>query len=250
MGAVDRRWTNVAWVVGGAVVPFAVSAALLPLRHTVDNANMALLLVVAIVAVAISGRRSAAAAAALSAAASFDLFHTHPYVSLRITSSNDLQTELSLLVVGLAVGELAAHGRRYQAKAVSHMQELKQLHRIAGQVVLDETADFVIMNVAVQLVSQLQLADCRLELEYHDERVVPNVDRSGSVWWGANQWDTQRWGLPPWGVALPVWGHGRQLGRYLLVPQDGRPVDTEALESAVALADQAGAALAASVPMA
>jgi hypothetical protein len=74
------------------------------------------------------------------------------------------------------------------------------------------------------------------------------IDRSGSVWWGANQWDTQRWGLPPWGVALPVWGHGRQLGRYLLVPQDGRPVGTETLESAVALADQAGAALAASVP--
>src|SRR5206468_4040054 len=81
--------------------------------------------------------------------------------------------------------------------------------------VLDETADFVVMNVAGQLVRQLQLADCRLELEFHDERIVPNVDRSGSVWWGANQWDTQRWGLPPWGVAVPVWGHGRQLGRFL-----------------------------------
>jgi K+-sensing histidine kinase KdpD len=241
----DRRRTGLAWVVTGAAVPLAVSIALLPLRHRLDNANVALLLVVGIVAVAISGRRSAAAAAALSAAASFDLFYTHPYVSLRISSSNDLETELSLLLVGLAVGELAARGRRYQAKAVSRTQELQRLHGIAGQVVLDDTSDFVVMNVALQLAQHLGLADCRLELEYHDERVVPHVDRSGTVWWGANQWDTHRWGLPPWGVELPVWGHGHQLGRFFLVPQDARPVDADALVSAVALADQAGAALAA-----
>jgi K+-sensing histidine kinase KdpD len=242
---VDRKWSNVVWLLIGAAAPLALSAALLPFRHRIDNANMALLLVVAIVAVATSGRRSAAAAAALSAAASFDLFHTYPYVSFRITSSNDLQTEISLLVVGLAVGELAARGRRYQAKAASRTQELQRLHGIAGQVVLDETADFVVMNVAVQLAQQLQLADCRLELDYHDERIVPHVDRAGLVWWGANQWDTLKWGLPPWGVELGVWGHGRQLGRFLLMPHDARPVDPDALVGAVALADQAGAALAA-----
>jgi K+-sensing histidine kinase KdpD len=242
---VDRRWRGLSWVVVGGLVPVAVSAALLPLRHRLDAANIALLLVVAIVAVAISGRRSAAAAAALSAAASFDLFYTHPFVSLRISSSNDLETELSLLLVGLAVGELAARGRRFQAKADSRTQELQRLHGIAGQVVLEDTADFVVMNVALQLAQQLGLADCRFELEYKDERVVPHVDRSGIVRWGPNVWDTHRWGLPPWGVELPVWGHGRQLGRFLLVPQDARPVDAEALVSAIALADQAGAALAA-----
>jgi K+-sensing histidine kinase KdpD len=229
----------------GAIVPVAVSAALLPVRHRLDNANIALLLVVSIVAIAISGRRSAAAAAALSAAASFDLFYTHPYVSLRISSSNDLETELFLLLVGLAVGELAARGRRYQAKALSRTQELQRLHDIAGQVVLDDTSDFVVMNVALQLAQHLGLADCRLELEYHDDRIVPVVDRSGTVWWGPNEWDTKRWGLPPWGVELPVWGHGRQLGRFYLVPQDARPVEVDALLNAVALADQAGAALAA-----
>jgi len=110
---------------------------------------------------------------------------------------------------------------------------------------LEDNADFVVMNVALQLAQQLGLADCRFELEYKDERAVPHVDRSGIVRWGANEWDTHRWGLPPWGVELPVWGHGRQLGRFLLVPQDARPVDIDALVSAVALADQAGAALAA-----
>ncbi len=74
---------------------------------------------------------------------------------------------------------------------------------------------------------------------------MPNIDRNGSVWWGVNQWNTRQLGLPPWGVELPVWGHGRQLGRFLLLPQDERPVEMTDLVGAVALADQAGAALAA-----
>ena len=45
-----------------------VRGRILPLRHRLDNANIALLLVVSIVAIAISGRRPAAAVAALSAA--------------------------------------------------------------------------------------------------------------------------------------------------------------------------------------
>jgi hypothetical protein len=166
-------------------------------------------------------------------------------VSLRISSSNDLETELFLLLVGLAVGELAARGRRYQTAAQLRSQELRQLHDIAGQVVLDDTSDFVVMHVAMQLAQQLGLADCRFEIDYHDDRIVPTVDRSGFVRWGPNEWDTKRWGLPPWGVELPVWGHGRQLGRFYLVPQDARPVDEDALANAIALADQAGAALAA-----
>jgi hypothetical protein len=227
-------------------VPLVVSVALPPVRHRLDNTTIALLLVVSIVAVAICGRRSAAFAAALSAAIAFDLFYTHPYVSPRINSSHDLETDLALLLVGLAVGELAARGRRYRTKAESRSHELQRLHDIAGQVVLDSTADFVVMNVAMQLAQQLDLADCRLELEWHDERIPPHVDRSGVVWWGPNAWDTHRWGLPPWGVELPVWGHGRQIGRFILVPHDARPVEADALVSAVALADQAGAALAAS----
>jgi hypothetical protein len=246
---VSARRVGLAWVAVGITLPVATAVALLPLRHRLDNANIALLLVVSIVAAATSGRRLAAAAAALSAAACFDLFYTHPFVSLRIASSNDLETELFLLLVGLAVGEIAARGRRYQKKAASRSVELQRLHDIAGQVVLDDTADFVVMNVALQLAQLLGLADCRFELEYHDDRVPPCVDRSGQVWWGPNGWDTHRWGLPPWGVELPVWGHGRQIGRYFLVPHDARPIEVESLASAVALADQAGAALAASTPV-
>jgi K+-sensing histidine kinase KdpD len=240
---VDRR--GFLWAIAGAVAPLALAAALLPFRNRLDNANIALLLVVAIVAVATSGRRLPAAAAALSAAAAFDLFFTHPFVSMRISSSNDLETELSLLAVGLAVGELAARGRRYQAKAAKRTEELERFHGLAGQVALDPTSDFVVMTVAVQLAQQLQLADCRFEVEYKDERAVPRVERDGTISWGVNRWDTLELGLPPWGVELPVWGHGRQLGRFILVPASAAPVQPDALVSAVTLSDQAGAALAA-----
>ena len=235
-----------AWVAIGVAAPFAVSVLLLPLRHRLDNTTVALMLVVSIVAVATCGRRSAAFAAAVASAVAFDLFYTHPFVSLRINSSNDLETELSLLLVGLAVGELAARGRRYRAKADSRSQDLQRLHDIAGQVALENTADFVVMNVAMQLAQELGLADCRFELQWHDDRIPPHVDRAGIVWWGPNVWDTHRWGLPPWGLELPVWGHGRQIGRFFLMPHDARPVEVDDLVNAVGLADQAGAALAAS----
>jgi K+-sensing histidine kinase KdpD len=241
--AVDRRgWL---FVVGGALLPFAVSAAMLPVRNRFDNANIALVLVVAIVAVATTGRRTAALAAALASAASFDLFFTHPYVSPRIRSSNDLETELFLFIVGLAVGELAARGRRHQVTAAERTQELQRFHGLAGQVALDPTSDFVVMTVAVQLAQALDLADCRFEIDYHDERAVPRIDRDGKVWWGVNQWRIDEFGLPPWGVELPVWGHGRQVGRFMMMPKSARPVDPADLVTAVTLADQAGAALAA-----
>ena len=227
------------------MVPVVVAAALLPVRNRFDNASMALLLVVAIVAVATTGRRSAAAAAALSAAASFNVFFTHPYLSMRIESSNDLETEVFLLVVGLAVGELAARGRRFQMAAARRSRELQRFQGLAGQVALDPTSDFVVMTVAVQLNQLMNLADCRFELEFKDERIPPKVERDGTIWWGVNQWDTIHLGLPPWGVELPVWGHGRQIARFFLVPVDAAPVTPDVLISAFALADQAGAALAA-----
>src|SRR4051794_33044456 len=89
---------------GAAVVPAALAAALIPLRGRLDNANVALLLVVAVVAFASSGRRWPAFLAALSAAIGFNAFHTVPYQSLRIANRDDAVTAALLLLVGLAVG--------------------------------------------------------------------------------------------------------------------------------------------------
>ena len=71
---------------GAVAVPLVAAAALVPLRDEVANANVALVLVVAVVAFASSGRRLAAGLAAVAAATGFNLFHTQPYLSLRISS--------------------------------------------------------------------------------------------------------------------------------------------------------------------
>src|SRR5262245_5847303 len=100
------RWIYVIAV----IAPVVAAAALIPLRGDVDNTNVGLLLVVVVVAVASVGQRTAAALSALSAAAAFNFFHTEPYYSLRISSRDDVETAVLLLLVGLAVGELASRG--------------------------------------------------------------------------------------------------------------------------------------------
>jgi hypothetical protein len=65
------------------------------------------------------------------------------------------------------------------------------------------------------------------------------------VSWGALHWGFQTMGLPGKEVSLSVEHQGRPLGRYVLVAEPGVPVNPDALIAAVALADQAGAALAA-----
>src|SRR5664280_3929742 len=61
-------------------------------------------------------------------------FLTRPYNSFRITSHQDLITELLLLVVGLAVGELAARGRTHRVAATERSDELALLHSVTEPV--------------------------------------------------------------------------------------------------------------------
>ena len=139
------------------------AAALVPLRDEIANANVALVLVVAVVAFASSGRRSAAALAAVAAAAGFNLFHTQPYLSLRISSRDDLETALLLLVVGLVVGEIALRGRRARALAVKERQDLQSLTGLGALVAEGEDPSYVLLATASELTHLLGLVDCRFE---------------------------------------------------------------------------------------
>ena len=95
----------------GGLGSIAVALALVPFRDQIDNANLALILVLVVVLAAILGGRLAGAVAAVVATMAFDFFLTKPFVSMRIDSSDDIETVLVLLAVGLIVGEVAARGR-------------------------------------------------------------------------------------------------------------------------------------------
>ncbi len=227
--------------------PLAAGAALIPLRGQIDNTNVALVLVVAVVAVASAGRRPAAALAALSAAVAFNFFHTRPYHSLRIDSSDDLETALLLLAVGTAVGELALRGRRARFLVARGEQDLASIQGLGRLVVEGEDLDYVLLATASELTHLLHLVDCRYELEGGDQepRSLPLVERDGTVRWGPTVWETERWGLPTDGAAIPIWVHGRRRGRFVLRAPVALPLGREDLSRAVGLVDQAGAAIAA-----
>ena len=234
------RWILLAGVVG----PVAAGAALIPLRDRVDNTNVALLLVVAVVAVASGGRRPAAVAAAISAAAAFNLFHTKPYYSLRIDKSGDVVTAVLLLAVGIVVGELALRGRRARNLAETERENLQSFHGLSRLVAEGEDPDYILLATASELTHLLHLVDCRFETTPPDDRVLPVVARDGTVQWGPTTWESDRWGLPTDGVTIPVQARGRTRGRFVLRAPVALPFDKAQLSRAVALVDQAGAALA------
>jgi hypothetical protein len=234
------RWLHVAAVAG----PLTAGAALIPLREQVDNANIALLLVVTVVAVASAGRRTAAVAAALSAAVAFNVFHTQPYGSLWIASGDDIETAVLLLAVGIAVGELALRSRRAKALVVEREQDLRSIAGLGRLVADGEDLDYVLLATASELTHLLHLVDCRFELVAPDDVVLPVIDREGVVRWGPTVWETDRWGLPRDGATIPVWANGRRRGRYVLRAPLALPYTGEQLAQAVSLVDQAGAAVA------
>jgi hypothetical protein len=237
------------WLTALAVgLPLAFGAALIPFHDRLEGTNAALLLVVAVVVVASFGHRSAAAIAALSAAAAFNLFHTAPQYSLRIESSDDLQTTVLLLVVGIAVGELALRTRRAQASALQGRRDLASLHGLGRLVADGEDADYVLMATASELTELLHLVDCRFEVDQMGEEPLPLIDRDGVIRWGPTIWQTERWGLPGPGAAIAVWTRGRRRGRFVLLGRVGVPLLPEQLAQAVGLVDQAGAALAGGAP--
>ncbi len=290
---VDRsegRSERAFWIGVGGLAPLLAALALVPLRDAMRNANVALVLVAVVVAVAVGGGRGPAAVASVVSTLAFDFFHTTPYLRLRIASSDDVETTALLLVVGLAVGEVAARGRRARSSAQARAGDVRRIHRLAELVAAGRDPAEVIAAARSELrellgrwsesplsggrppvwrhaprakwlvgvgrpprrqapnanpTSVLGLRDCRFEaapFEPSFERVEP----SGAVTGRVHRMGGDGFALPSAGAELPVVGGGQVLGRFVLVPAEGTGVTLEQRVVAVALADQVGAALAAS----
>ena len=229
----------------GLLVPLAVSAVLLPLRSSWSNTNVALVLVVAVVAVAAIGNRPAGVLAAVSAAAWFDYFFTVPYYRFAVAHSDDIRTAVLLLVVGVAVSQLAARARRLKVIAITDARYLAEIHETAELAQTARSPDVVVDHVRNQLVNVLDLAGCRFEygsLLGHPPRLEPD----GSVMVGRHRQDVEDGGLPAEEIELRTFGNGQYYGRFMLRPKPASRPSLQARLVAVTLADQAGRALGAS----
>ena len=230
-------------VTAAVLGPMAVAAAMIPWRARLTPADGALVLVVVIVAVATSGRRGAAAVCAVSAGLAFDVFLTRPYGSLRIARGSDVTTEVLLLIVGLAVGDLAARGRRHRTAARDGRRTVRALHALTELSASGHGPRDVADQAEYQLRSLLALRDCTFTRA--DPGLAARILPDGEVRLHSAIWSTEDLGLPRRGVDLPVRGAGVVLAHFVLVPAPGARASRDQLAVAVAIADQVGAALAA-----
>jgi hypothetical protein len=229
-------------IAAAVAVPLALAAVLLPWRGSWSNTNVALLLVVAVVAVAAAGNRFAGALAAVSAAAWFDFFFTQPYERFTIRHSSDVTTFVLLLVVGVAVSQLAAWARHL--KAVT-MADAGYLNRISQSAALSKSAgspDEVVEHVRKELIGLLDLRDCRFEYGMLVGR-PPRLEADGTVQTRYGHWPADESGLPDQEIELRAFGNGQYYGRFMMTPRPGSRPPLQARLVAVTLAELAGYAL-------
>ncbi|MDQ1478498.1 MAG: hypothetical protein QOE62_3727 [Actinomycetota bacterium] len=230
-------------IVVGGLGALAVSGALVPLRDHIDNANLALILVLVVVCAAIVGGRTAGAVSAITATLAFDFFLTKPFVSMRIDSADDIETALILLSVGLLVGEVAARGRRSRRDRERAASAISRVHRVAESVAHAAPLVEIVRQVRTELAALLRLDDCWLELPPF-QWPLPRLERAGTIEADEYRWFEGGFAMPEFGVQLPVVEGGREVARLVLIGNPDVTVTIDERVVAVALADQLGSAFA------
>jgi uncharacterized protein DUF4118 len=240
----ERRVGIAGWIVAiGA--PLALSGIMVAFRGEFRSTDAALVLVLAVLAAALIGGRRGGIAAAIVAAASFDFFFTKPYYSFTINSRDDVETTIVLLVVGLVVGELVVRARQSRLVAEASRREVHRVRRVAEVGAGGGTTGRLVDVVRNEVVEVLRARGARFERPPF-RTALPQLGH-GSVTVPA---DESVSGLPPGPrneVELPVYGHGRAIGRLVLVfpvEMTGVTIPPEDRALAVALVDQLGVALA------
>jgi len=231
-------------------VPLALAAVLVPFRASFPNTDAALALLLVVVAVAANGYRLAGLLAAVSAAVWFDFFLTRPYERFAITSRDDIETTILLLVIGVAVTELAVWGRRQHADASRRAGYLDGISSAAQAVAAGGSPSLLIDQVTGQLAQLLALETCRFQYGIAGIGRPARLQPDGSVTTGSGTWDADRDGFPAGGdTELLVESGGLFQGRFLMTPRPGARPTLEQRLLAIAFADQAGAGLATSHPV-
>jgi Domain of unknown function (DUF4118) len=222
--------------------PVVLGAALYPTRGHIVPANLALIFVVFTVATSSLGIRGAAGIAAVASGLSFDYFCTVPYLTLRMSRPSDITTTVLLLVVGLAVGQVAVSARRAREEADAGADRLRRIHALSEHIASGSDISFIVAAVARELRDLLALRDCRFT-RGRVGQAGARIQGDGSVSIGSHLWKVEQLGLPTRRVLLPVRNRSQVLGSFILTPTPALPIQRDRCLTAVALADELGAAL-------
>ena len=237
-------------VLAALAAPLVLAAVLVPFRASFPNTDAALALVLVVVAVAANGYRLAGVLAAVSTAVWFDFFLTQPYERFSITHRTDIETTVLLLVIGVAVTEIAVWGRRQYATASRRAGYLDGIHSAAQAVAAGGSAPALTEQVTGQLIRLLSLRSCSFQYGVAGIGRPARLQHDGLVTIGQRAWNVDTEGFPgSTDTELLVESGGMFQGRFLMTPAPGARPTLEQRLLAVAFADQVGAALATSHPV-
>jgi K+-sensing histidine kinase KdpD len=237
-----RRYRSPLIILAGLALPLGVVALMVPFRSDFAGPAAALVLVAVVVAVAVVGNRGGGFVATVSATVWFDFFLTRPYERFAITHRPDIETAISLFVVGLAVTELAARNRHHRESATEESDYVGLIYRISELAVSGTPANVVIEEAGHELIDLLHLRACRYE-PGSSPRPAMRIENDGHVLITGAVWAVDVMGLPGPELELLVRSRGQTQGRFVLTPTPGYPVELQRRVVAVAIADQVGAAV-------
>lgn len=240
--AMWRPLIRVAAVVG----PLASCAVLALFRDDIAAASAVLVLVLWVVGAAATGDRIAGVAAALSGAAWFDFFLTAPYETFTINDSDDIEATVLLMLIGVAVTEIALWGYRQQSQAARRSGYLDGVVGVAATVAGGEVPPSAVIEVVgTQIAKTLDADESRfVRGPIHDRRVAV-LDHDGALTRNGLVSDVDRAGLPvDEYVGVPVHRGSVVLGHFLVTATShvARP-SREQRRVAVLLADQVAPAI-------
>jgi K+-sensing histidine kinase KdpD len=228
--------------------PLALAAVLVPWRASFPNTDAALVLILLVVAVAANGYRLAGYVGALSVAVWFDFFLTRPYERFAILRRADVETTVLLLLIGLAVTELAVWARHQHAVASRRAGYLDGISAAAQAAVAGGSPSDLIDQVSRQLTGLLSLQSCRFQYGVAGIGQPARLQHDGTVTHRRQVRDADA-GLPSGDMELLVESGGILRGRFLMTPIPGARPSHEQRLLAIAFADQIGAALATGHPI-
>jgi K+-sensing histidine kinase KdpD len=224
------RWSLVA----ACLTPPGTAAIFIPVRTSFTNVGAALVFVAVIEGLAIWGRRLSGYVATASSALWFDFFLTPPYERFTISHRPDLETTISLVVVGIVVTELAARSRHHRERAGTVSTHVAVLAATAWAMSGAVTVEQVLSSVAQSLVDVLHLRSCRFDEDVSGPPHAQILD-DGSVVHVGMSWPADDIGIPGPLAQIDCRWRGNTLGRFLLTPTPGSPVSREDRVAAVAL---------------
>jgi hypothetical protein len=224
------RWSLVAAI----LAPPGAAASFVPFRASFTNVGAALVFVALIEGLAIWGRRLGGYVATASAALWFDFFLAPPYERFTISHRPDLETTISLLVVGVIVTELAARSRRHRERAGTEGAHVTMLAATASAMAGTTTLEEVLAGASQSLCDVLHLRSCRFEVDVSDPPLA-RILADGSVVHVGMSWPAQEIGIPGPQAEIDCHWRGETLGRFLLTPTPGEAVSREDRVAAVAL---------------